>query len=394
MIKVATKTDEEERSNETIDIHHRKIQEKLTEMYEEYEDLEAQFSNVSLAKMVVLNDMRRIPLLTEEKLTEASEVAKENYNYSKEKENAKEKCDANLCLLFDCDVENDWGHVFLCKNSCQIHMRCEGVALIDEGEKMPDDYICFKCQNTESSPIELQRRLGQRNEELTLMQNGICVRMTSTKSEIDHHEHIEETISGPRQRMLKESMKILGDVARYHGGDLQGKQVQKLLDTAREDMKFEILKCIEDDQISHAKFAKALTILADVSDALKMTQEEFSDHDVDMIRYLCEEWGRLWPVQFSNRNITPKGHILSFVLPETAKEIRSFYRFYKVEQRGESIHSDFNDIERKAWVIKNKGDKLWKMIERYEMRNVTNVDIVKPVKRVFKLDRLRASRYI
>ena len=43
-----------------------------------------------------------------------------------------------------------------------------------------------------------------------------------------------------------------------------------------------------------------------------------------------------------------------------------------------------NDIERKCWVIKNKQARLWKMIERYEMRNVTNVDIVVPIKRVFK----------
>ena len=40
------------------------------------------------------------------------------------------------------------------------------------------------------------------------MKNGLSprARMTSVKSEIDHHEHIEETITGPKQRMLKEAM--------------------------------------------------------------------------------------------------------------------------------------------------------------------------------------------
>ena len=51
---------------------------------------------------------------------------------------------------------------------------------------------------------------------------------------------------------------------------------------------------------------------------------------------------------------------------------------------GESIHAMMNDIERKCWVIKNEEARLWKLIERYELRNVTNVDIVVPMRRVFK----------
>ena len=54
-------------------------------MYEEIEDLEAQQSNISLARMVVLNDLKRIPLLKEGLIKEASEVAKENYANSKRK---------------------------------------------------------------------------------------------------------------------------------------------------------------------------------------------------------------------------------------------------------------------------------------------------------------------
>ena len=75
---------------------------------------------------------------------------------------------------------------------------------------------------------------------------------------------------------------------------------------------------------------------------------------------------------------------MAFVLPRIVEEHRTFFKFYKVEERGKSIHATMNDIERKCWVIKNKQARLWKMIERYEMRNVTNVDIVVPIKRVFK----------
>ena len=48
--------------------------------------------------------------------------------------------------------------------------------------------------------------------------------------------------------------------------------------------------------------------------------------------------------------------------------------FYKVEEKGESIHATMNDINRKCWVIKNKEARLWKIIERYELRNVTNIE--------------------
>ena len=184
-------------------------------------------------------------------------------------------------------------------------------------------------------------------------------------------------------------MKELGDIARYHGGELQGKQFQKLLDNARGDAEYKLLECIAEEKTNHEKFKKAIKILADISDALKMPLEEFDGDDIKMIRELCEEWGKFWPKEFSHRNITPKGHILSFVLPQIVAKLKTFYRFYKVEQKGEEIHAELNDIDRKAWVMKNKEARLWTLIYRYEMRNITKVDIVVPVKRVFKTLRKR-----
>ena len=70
-------------------------------------------------------------------------------------------------------------------------------------------------------------------------------------------------------------------------------------------------------------------------------------------------------------------------------KLKTIYRFYKVEQKGEEIHAELNDIDRKAWVMKNKEARLWTLIYRYEMRNITKVDIVVPVKRVFKTLRKR-----
>ena len=66
------------KKNEQYDSHHKKIQEKLIEMYEELEDLEAQNNNIALAKMVLMNDIKRIPLLQNGRLKEASDVSLEN----------------------------------------------------------------------------------------------------------------------------------------------------------------------------------------------------------------------------------------------------------------------------------------------------------------------------
>ena len=65
---------------------------------DEKENLEAQWSNVNLAEMVVLNDMKRVKLLLEDNEKEASEVATENYSKRKKKSNPKVQCDADLCF--------------------------------------------------------------------------------------------------------------------------------------------------------------------------------------------------------------------------------------------------------------------------------------------------------
>jgi hypothetical protein len=382
-----------------FDGHHEQVQEKLKEMYDEVEDLEAQFSNINLAIMVVLNDMKRVKLLKDNKVKEASEVAKENYNYTQRRKNKKKpKCDADLCLIFDCDVVNDWDEKFICKNTCEIHVRCEGVALVEDGQQMPPDYLCKKCKNGVSNIEWIEETLNDENKKHKQKQHELSVRITSVKAEIDHHEYMEETFSGPKQRLLKEAMKSLGDIARYHGGDLQGKQVQKLLDDFRPDENNEkkkaLLECIANEPETHAKFVRAFTTLANASDAFKLEIDPFDEEDLKQIKSVCEDWGKHWTVDFPNRSITPKGHILTFVLPRIAIERGNFYRFYKIEQKGESIHADMNDIDRKVWCVRKKEARLWKLIERYELRNVTNVEIVVPIKRMFKTVRHRNARYI
>ena len=110
---------------------------------------------------------------------------------------------------------------------------------------------------------------------------------------------------------------MLGDVARYHGGDLQGKQVQKLLDDFWDDKafpekeKFKLIKCLEDDPETHNKFVRAFTTLANASDALKLPIKEFTEEDTAATRLICENWGKHWPVDFPHKNPAYGRHWIS-----------------------------------------------------------------------------------
>ena len=82
--------------------------------------------------------------------------------------------------------------------------------------------------------------------------------------------------------------------------------------------------------------------------------------------------------------MTKKAHILTFVLPRIAEKTGNLYMFYKIEQKGWSTDADMNDIARKVLCIRKQEERLWKLIEIYELRNVTNVKIVVLFKRMLK----------
>ena len=173
----------------------------------------------------------------------------------------------------------------------------------------------------------------------------------------------DDSKCGKRQWQLKESFKLLKLYpARYHGGDFEGKSIQDMLQCSR-DNTFELLDCIADKKELHEKFKIALKILQQVSDIFKTPRPNFNDEEILSITSLCEKWGEHMPIHFSHLNITPKGHDLKFVLPRLLQEHRPYYMFYKVEQKGEAIHAELNDIQRKIWCIRNPFDRLWKYVD-------------------------------
>ena len=71
-------------------------------------------------------------------------------------------------------------------------------------------------------------------------------RLTEINIQIEKKEN-EDSNCGKRQLQLKESLKILKiDPAIYHGGDFEGKAIQKMLDCVREEH-FSLLNCVLDN---------------------------------------------------------------------------------------------------------------------------------------------------
>jgi len=216
-LKVSVIKLDEPASNPVLDGHKIEVQKKLVEMYDEVENLENQESNIYLAITVVLNDLKRVVLIKENNMDEASKIAKENYpaKIRINKNKPKPQCDADLCLIFEVDVVHDWDAMFTCKNMCSIHIRCEGVALIDPDDEIPSDYTCKKCATDSSNMEWIEKALETEMKNLKHKQNQVTKRIASVKAEIVFHENTELKFSGSHQRLFKEALKTMGDIARF-----------------------------------------------------------------------------------------------------------------------------------------------------------------------------------
>ena len=371
--------DNTETENQTT---NNNIVEELKNLYEEKESLSVKHGNNALEKNIAENYLKKLPHLLENNEKEAEKLAKARYSKFKKK-SKKNNCDTGLCVIFPCDEENSFAEIISCDNGCKVHARCEGIVYVPFDYVIDEAYTCKTCRLGEGGRKWLEQDIKDgitkiRNDNLELMR-----RLTEIKIQLEKLEN-EDSKCGKRQRQLKDALKILKiEPAIYHGGDFEGKAIQKMLECCRNEQ-YELLQCVSDKEELYNKFKQALTTLQEVSDILKSPIEHFNEQKVEAVKQICEECGKNWPIDFPHKNITPKGHNLVWVLPELLRVYKQFYMFYKVEEKGESIHAELNKIQRRIWCIRDPAERLWKYIEQYELKNVLDTDIVVPEKRVFK----------
>jgi hypothetical protein len=251
--------------------------------------------------------------------------------------------------------------------------------------------LCNNCQGLTSHAIE--QKFRKEIVALDSMVKDLEIDVSSHLMEAQNLEQKLEKNMGAHEKMFTDGLKELHtEEQSYHGkllclkkviyvlffsgGSLNGKDCEKILRSAlnsKEVKDCPILVCISKTMGDRAdKYLTLFKVLGNVWTTLRMPNDKIDDEDLaEMIKY-CQEWGKLLPKLFPERNITRKGHTLSMHIPEYITKYRSFYRYYKLEQSGESIHSQMNNIGRKLAPIRPKSLRLFKTIEQYEMMH--NVD--------------------
>ena len=76
------------------------------------------------------------------------------------------------------------------------------------------------------------------------------------------------------------------------------------------------------------------------------------------------------------QNMTRKMHTLSFTCPRFIRSSDDYFKIYKVEQKGESMHHIFNQLDIQFANIRDKPHKLFLMIKEYEIKNKTEKDCI------------------
>ena len=337
-------------SEGTLSSNYEDITKELKDLKERKANSSRVHVNYSLDSMIILNVLRRLQALKEGKPADAVRIARENYDKkSQHKRRKKFDCNAGICIIYPCDERNGYADTIQCTNGCTLHLRCEGAIVLD-GEKLPSLYECKKCIGFGPNAVWLQESL--QNAKLLLADNihNINTELRKITMKIEKLEE-DELKCGPRLGKLREACKTLKlDKAKYHGGDFEGRAVQQMLDTARNGPKneppnFELIQCIKDKPALYDKFRRVLTTLREVSDTFRMPIEYFDDDSIAFVKDICEQWGRHWLRDFPHINLTPKAHDMIWVLPEVLKRRRTFHMFYKMEERGEAIHAELNQIQ-------------------------------------------------
>ena len=298
-----------------------------------------------------------------------------------------EVCASEHCLVFPVDktkVESAETLVDCenCENS--FHILCEAASY-----KFADKYNCNKCEAL--TFIQINNKFEEIIKTYKDEENDLIAKIRKfnmiKKSKMDQLKNLR----GKRLQKCYISMKELGTKeASYHGGgDLNGKDNEKIMKHVLSCQSYKdnkLLECISDDQQKAEKYHRLFTILANCWNILRHPPKagpgtKMEDDELDTAIYWCEAWARELPQLFPDRHLTRKGHCLSSHITETLRKHKTFYMFYKAEQTGEAVHAKFNKLKQKWGPRRPKTERLWGMIQEYEVSNTVKSEVLLPRKR-------------
>ena len=325
--------------------------------------------------------LRRIELILKGREIAAEKQAFKFYNFNKPKPFVDRKtCDSVHCLLFPID-EDEGNDMKIKCNECDkiFHLYCEGLCAMSKQVKASNfNYKCNKCNNmTDDEHVE---KFHQEIVTLKSHQEKLSFKINNLEMSLKHLKYESSNLKGKCEKLFEDSLKQLKTVeASYHGGALNGNDITKILKSAIECESFEdfvMVKCfIERDASVAEKFYTLFTILGNTWVRLRAPTDD-PEKVNDAIKY-CQEWGRKLPILFPERTITRKGHVLSIHVPEYLHQKRVFNQYYKLEQRGESVHAAVNKLMRRLFPLRPKSYRLLKIVLGLEQQNNVNPETFK-----------------
>ena len=124
------------------------------------------------------------------------------------------------------------------------------------------------------------------------------------------------------------------------------------------------LDCMLDRPAIYRKYKTIWDILSNAKKGF--SQKNATKGELEETAKICEKFTEVFPMLFPSNHITRKMHVLSIVAPKQIREQGAVYKMMKIEQQGEKIHKQLNDLDRQFGNIRNKAKRFFYMLRELE----------------------------
>ena len=100
------------------------------------------------------------------------------------------------------------------------------------------------------------------------------------------------------------------------------------------------------------------------------TKRNPSDEECETAAQACEQWCKIYPVFFPNRNLTRKMVEWSIVMPRFIREKNGLMNaMFRLEQEGEHAHQILNSLETRFKSVFNKSERYFLILKEFENKH-------------------------
>ena len=124
------------------------------------------------------------------------------------------------------------------------------------------------------------------------------------------------------------------------------------------------MACLNDRPAIQRKYKKIWEILSTAKKGF--STKNATKAQLEETAQIYAKFTEVFPMLFPSNHITRKMHVLSIVAPKQIREQGAVYKMMKIEQKGEQIHKQLNDLDSQFSNIKNKSKRFFYMLRELE----------------------------